>query len=410
MLKKTMLFVTSILMTTSCLMAQEIAIPDGYAGDAGTTGGGDASPITVTTASEFKSAIVSNNAAVIIVNGRLDVGAVSISSNKTIVGANSESGLFGGMIRVQGDNYIFQNLTMGPSDEDVMEVSGATKVFITKCSFYDSKDELLSIVREADFVTISWCKFYFDNKTSHSFAHLIGNSDSRTTDRGKLHVTMHHNWYAQKIVERMPRVRFGHVHIYNNYYNSVGNNYCIGTGFECHIRLENTYFENVRQLWRDWNGVSSGGVMGWDNLKLVDASEPTYIENTYPAFSVPYQYEMDPVDDVKDIVTENAGNVFTITSVDENAQVRSSKFKLLQNFPNPFNPSTTIEFSCPEKSRVNIEVFDLAGRKVALLLDEVREAGNHSVQFDGANLSTGIYMYKLSTESDVFMRKMLLVK
>jgi len=222
-IKKTCSTLVAVLTMVSLVIAQDVEVPDGYAGHAGTTGGWDAAPITVSTVSEFRAEVNNNAHAVIIVQGRLNVGSVSIGSNKTIVGADSTAGLYGGTIEVDGSNYIFQNLTFGPADGDVMEVSGGTKVFITKCEFHDSSDELLSIVREADYVTISWCKFYFNNPDSHSFAHLIGNSDSRTSDRGKLHVTMHHNWYAHNIVERMPRVRFGHVHIYNNYYNSVGN-------------------------------------------------------------------------------------------------------------------------------------------------------------------------------------------
>ena len=137
----------------------------------------------------------------------------------------------------------------------------------------------------------------------------MGNDDDRTSDRGKLHVTMHHNWYAENVRGRMPRVRYGHVHIYNNYYNSVGNSYCIGVGYECHIRVQNTYLESVSAPWADYGGVSNGE-MGWDNLKFVNCSQPTFVSNSYPVFEPPYQYEMDPVEDVKAIVTANFGNVY----------------------------------------------------------------------------------------------------
>jgi pectate lyase len=288
-------------------MAQDIAVPDGYA--SGTTGGGDVASITVSTPSEFIAATGHSNPAVIIVSGMLNVGSVTIGSNKTIVGADSTSGLYGGTIRIQGTNYIIQNLKFGPASGDVMEISGATNVFITNCEFHDSSDELCSIVRQSDYVTVSWCKFYFDNSDSHSFAHLIGNGDDVTADRGKLHVTMHHNWYDQGIRGRQPRVRFGHVHIYNNYYNSVGSGYCIGVGYECHIRVENTYFESVSAPWADYGGVSNGE-MGWDNLIFVNCSQPTFVSNSFPVFELPYDYEMDAVENVKDIVIANAGNVF----------------------------------------------------------------------------------------------------
>jgi pectate lyase len=194
-----------------------------------------------------------------------------------------------------------------------MEVSGAKNIFITKCEFHDSSDELCSIVRESDYVTVSWCKFYFNKSHSHAFGGLIGNRDDRASDRGKLHVTMHHNWYAEGVRGRMPRVRYGHVHIYNNYFGSAGNGYCIGTGFECHIRLENSCFEKINNAWREQaiGALASGGEIGWKNLLFKSCSQPTYIPNKYPVFTLPYSFTMDKVEDVKRLVTDpthGAGN------------------------------------------------------------------------------------------------------
>jgi len=245
-----------LLIVTFSTNAQTIAVPDGYAGYAGTTGGAGGDTMVVTTVSDFESAVKDDNPKIVIVKGRLNVGDIKIGSNKTIIGFDSNSGLYGGVVGVRGSNYIFQGLTFGPSGSDDMEVSGAQKVFITKCTFYNSSDELLSVVRGADYVTISWCKFYFTSSGSHNFAHLIGNRDDRTSDRGKLHVTLHHNWYSNNIKGRMPRVRYGQVHIYNCYYNSIGNDYCIGLGVECHIRVESCYFEKINDAWADYGGVS----------------------------------------------------------------------------------------------------------------------------------------------------------
>jgi pectate lyase len=288
-----------------------VAVPDGYATlNGGTTGGGDATPVTVSTAAAFLAAVEHDQPAVIIVDGRLNVGNVDIGSNKTILGADANAGLYGGTIRILGSNDIIQSLSFGPSNNggDVMEISGASNVFVTRCAFHDSDDELCSIVRAADFVTVSWSKFYFDDPDSHSYAHLIGNDDTATGDRGKLHVTLHHNWYAAGVRGRMPRVRFGHVHLYNNFYNSIGNGYCIGVGFECHIRVENSWFENVSSPWADYGGTGNGE-LGWSGLQFVNASQPTFMPNTFPVFSPPYAYALDPVSTVKARVTAEAGNV-----------------------------------------------------------------------------------------------------
>ena len=412
MLQNSILTIMILLITTSLVMAQSIATPDGYAGHMGTTGGGNATPVTVSTASEFKTAVGNNNPAVVIVSGRLNLGGdVTVGSNKTIIGADTSAGLYGGALKIQGTNYIIQNLSFGPTSGDVMEVSGATKVFIHKCEFHDSSDELLSIVRGADNVTVSWCKFYFNSPTSHSFAHLIGNSDSRTSDRGKLHVTMHHNWYDDGVVERMPRVRFGYVHIYNNYYNSSNTNYCIGTGFECHVRVENCIFDNVSQPWKDWGALTSGGEIGWDGLKFVGSTQPTYISNSYPVFELPYSFSMDSVGDVKDIVRAGAGNVFGyIISVDDTHDAIPLEFKVFPVYPNPFNPETKISYSVLHPTRISISVFDVNGRLIRTLFNQNVNAGDHSFIWDASDLTSGVYFIKLSSDNFSKISKCTLLK
>jgi hypothetical protein len=70
-------------------------------------------------------------------------------------------------------------------------------------------------------------------------------------------------------------------------------------------------------------------------------------------------------------------------------------FELSQNYPNPFNPSTTIRYALPYTSHVRISVFNMLGQEVARLVDEAREAGNNEVQFEGGNLSSGLYVCRM---------------
>ena len=98
------------------------------------------------------------------------------------------------------------------------------------------------------------------------------------------------------------------------------------------------------------------------------------------------------------------------TGIKESAGLVPAEFTLEQNYPNPFNPTTKIEFSISEKTKVKLEVFNIKGSSVAILLDEVRTPGNYSVEFNGSNLSSGFYVYKLTTDNDTFSRKMLLLK
>jgi len=85
-------------------------------------------------------------------------------------------------------------------------------------------------------------------------------------------------------------------------------------------------------------------------------------------------------------------------------------FVLHQNYPNPFNPTTTIAFSVPEAGRVKIDVFDLTGRLVATVVDGVYLPGSHTVTFDARNLSSGVYLYRLQSGTQVITQKMTLVK
>ncbi|MEL7361760.1 MAG: T9SS type A sorting domain-containing protein, partial [Bacteroidota bacterium] len=84
--------------------------------------------------------------------------------------------------------------------------------------------------------------------------------------------------------------------------------------------------------------------------------------------------------------------------------------QLTQNYPNPFNPSTTIRFGLTETTAARLDVVDLMGRQVAVLVDQPRAAGWHEVSFDATGLASGIYLYRLHTGDQIVTRKMLLLK
>lgn len=94
----------------------------------------------------------------------------------------------------------------------------------------------------------------------------------------------------------------------------------------------------------------------------------------------------------------------------DNITLTPSEFALAQNFPNPFNPSTSISFSIPEAGQVSLKVFDMAGKEVAALVNNHLEAGVHNVKFDASTLSSGVYYYKLTSGNNISMKKMILMK
>ena len=87
-----------------------------------------------------------------------------------------------------------------------------------------------------------------------------------------------------------------------------------------------------------------------------------------------------------------------------------TEYSLRQNFPNPFNPSATIEYAIPVRCHVTLEVFDLLGHRIALLVDETEEAGEKKVRFEGASLSSGMYIYRLRAGEYMAVKKLLLVR
>lgn len=110
------------------------------------------------------------------------------------------------------------------------------------------------------------------------------------------------------------------------------------------------------------------------------------------------------IDDIKLIEDQTDTNTEVIAEVPDG-------FRLEQNHPNPFNPSTTISFTLAQDTNVELNVYNLAGQRVATIINgEQRQAGQHSAIFDAGTLSSGVYVYRLQTDAFVQSKKMVLVK
>jgi len=100
----------------------------------------------------------------------------------------------------------------------------------------------------------------------------------------------------------------------------------------------------------------------------------------------------------------------SITSLHEENTKQSNKTRLFQNYPNPFNPNTTINYHIAELSYVSLNVYDVLGNKITTLVNEDKLAGSYEIEFDGSNLASGIYIYKLQAGSFVETMKMILLR
>jgi hypothetical protein len=86
------------------------------------------------------------------------------------------------------------------------------------------------------------------------------------------------------------------------------------------------------------------------------------------------------------------------------------KYSLSQNYPNPFNPVTKIEFAIPKAGLTTLKVYDLLGREVSALVNEIKRPGYYMVDFNAMNLSSGTYYYKLVSNDFVEIKKMVVIK
>lgn len=107
----------------------------------------------------------------------------------------------------------------------------------------------------------------------------------------------------------------------------------------------------------------------------------------------------------------------TMTAIDVRNEINRSEivnthleYKLNQNFPNPFNPSTNISYYLPVSSFVTLKVYDITGKEIVTLVNEYKQTGSYQVTFNGINLSSGIYYFRISAGGFSQVRKMMLIK
>jgi hypothetical protein len=113
--------------------------------------------------------------------------------------------------------------------------------------------------------------------------------------------------------------------------------------------------------------------------------------------------------DVPLIKVSLSGNV-ELTGIVQNKSGIPDRFEISQNYPNPFNPVTTINYQLPINCHLKLKVFDVLGKEIAVLINNNQTAGYYSVIFNGANLTSGVYLYRLETEFFSSTKKLILLK
>jgi len=325
---------------------------------------------------------------------------VTVGSNKTVVGVSDSAHLQRiGLEIGNARNVIIRNLKISHvTPQDAIEINGSRNIWIDHCELYSDRDHgkdfydgLVDIKNASSWITVSWSVFHDHFKVS-----LISSGDQAVED-SVTRVTFHHN-YFYNCESRLPSIRFGKAHIFNNYYKD--SHTAINSRMGACARVEKNYFSNVSTAVMMTDSPEPGGV------ELIDNYFGTSSYSAAPVcqLNVPYEY-VSYLDAVSEIPLIVAGDPTTI----KDKVIQPSQF-MLRNYPNPLNPVTTIEYSTPVPSRIVIKIFDVQGQLVQTVLDRYHSAGMHLLIFDGSGLSSGVYHYRLQAGSHVITSKMVLIR
>lgn len=176
---------------------------------------------------------------------------------------------------------------------------------------------------------------------------------------------------------------------------SVNGNY-VSLKWNTATEINNAGFEIERRSQNsDWKKI--GFVAG--SGTTTDKRSYSYSDKNLPKGK--YQYRLKQVD---------FGGTYEYSKIVEVEITSPAKFELAQNFPNPFNPNTSISFTIPQSGNVKLSVYNLLGQEITTLVNEYKEAGTHNIEFNAINLNSGVYLYKLESNGLTLTKKMTLLK
>lgn len=437
--------ITGVALCLTSLFAKSQCTVVGWASEnGGVTGGGSTTATVVNDYSGLKSALTSSSVKVIHVSGTIVVpsgGRISFQdqSGKTIYGlpgsklvSNTLTKDGSGILNVKRcSNIVFRNLTFeGPGAYDTdgwdnMILDNCRNIWVDHCEFQDGMDGNLDIKNASDYISVTWCKFIY-NKTpipdgpggsdDHRFSNLFGSGDGATGDRGKLRITMQNCWWAQGCKARMPRVRYGKVHIVNNLFNSTVAAQCVMAGFEADLLVESNVFENVgKPIDKMDNKFTAITVRG---NQFTNTSKDTTGSGT--AFAPPYSLSITDVNNVKSEVMAGAGATLTEdcpgvpalsgsrTVTELNPQSEQKKTGI---FPNPAKGNVTITVALKKNEATFIKIYDIQGRLVEkpLTVSSDKDA-TQTINYNLQNKRAGLYNVVITNNKGVSYTYKLIIQ
>lgn len=415
-----------------------LATPEGYG--AATTGGGTATPVTVSTFADLRTQIVSAGAKVILVSGEITIPTnnqiSAVVNNKSLIGLPgaklinlNQTAAGSGIInfKVGSSNVIIRNLIFeGPGAYDVdgrdnLTADGITNLWVDHCEFRDGLDGNFDIKGLSDNVTVSWTKFTYlkpaipggsGGSNDHRFSNLIGSSATDAPADGHYSVTFQNCYWGEGVKDRMPRARNAQLHILSSYYNtSVSGAKGIGLGggtnnTTCYV--ENTNFQRVATVYSQATGDSGtvainfvNSLKGVANVGVVPA--PTYTTTKIPVDQVEKfltdstcgagaSLQVSPTGVITSSPCANLG--VSNISKNEGYRLQCATFgdkKLQVNFPKEVESSP------------KFQIFNAAGQLILSKQEKLKTAKQTTLDIE--TLKTGMFMLSSKTDNETYSCK-----
>lgn len=309
------------------------------------TGSNDANPVKVTTLPELKSAINAAKKAptTIYIDGKINVSEqipINNTSNLTIYGMpgsalindeKSESKEVTGILKLSVcNNIIIRNVTFigsGAHDIDGRDNfwinSTSYNIWVDHCDFQDGVDSNFDCSNGSDNVAVTWCRFRYlkapipggKETDDHRFSNTWGGGDdNEKEDEGHLNTTFYACWWDEGCRRRMPRVRFGKVHVLNCLYTSAVADDCVGVGYMSNVYIDRCTFVDIKEPWANYAtsgnyktyNVTVTGCLGAKDEQKRYGNEDYFIPSDY------YTLEGMPVDQVETEVSTYAGATLNV--------------------------------------------------------------------------------------------------
>jgi pectate lyase len=395
---------------------------DGYTTTTGGTGGTATTVSTLADLQTFAASCEDNTTPKILyISGKISSSSSTVitikhGANISIYGIGSTSELQNVGLNIWDyQNVIIRNLKIHEVfyPDDALTIAACQHVWIDHNELYskmgtgitvDTYDGLLDIKKGSRYVTVSWNYLHDHMKCS-----LIGHTDntSQQAEDSQMRITFHHN-YFYNTDGRNPSLRFGAVHMFNNYFKTISD-YGIAARDGGHAKLENNVYEDVNiPMTTDKfpvSGLPNGYICESGNL-LTGTTGAKVISQTgcdfWTSTTLPYSYTLDAVSSVTTTVPAGVGvgKVSNLQSTPDVTALSTNKTtieknSLEQNYPNPVEGYSFITFNLAQQSNVEVIVFDYVGKKVAVVTSQSYDAGTHTTRFVPGNLKSGLYFYTL---------------